>query len=113
MDYTLLKFLHVLGAVLTGVGVVSVWLTRQALEVGHFTEALEQERAKLVPAYTHFLDIPAFILLIALGTLKPQSWSLWAWGVVRAASVAACLTYWIPRMYPWGSRSPMSRSTVS
>lgn len=78
-------------------------MTRQALEEGDFTPELEEERGKLVPSFTHFLDLPALTLIIALGALKPESWTLFAVGAAIAVAIASVLTYWIPRLYPWGS----------
>lgn len=78
-------------------------MTRQALEEGDFTPELEEERGKLVPSFTHFLDLPALTLIIALGALKPESWTLFAVGAAIAVAIASILTYWIPRLYPWGS----------
>lgn len=78
-------------------------MTRQALEKGDFTPELEEERGKLVPSFTHFLDLPALTLIIALGALKPESWTLFAVGSIIAVAVASVLTFWIPRLYPWGS----------
>lgn len=78
-------------------------MTSQALEKGDFTPELEEERGKLVPSFTHFLDLPALTLIIALGALKPESWTLFAVGAAIAVAIASVLTYWIPRLYPWGS----------
>ncbi len=78
-------------------------MTHQALEEGHFTPELEEERGKLVPSFTHFLDLPALTLIIALGALKPESWTLFAAGSAIAVAIASVLTYWIPRLYPWGN----------
>lgn len=83
-------------------------LTRQALQAGHFTAELERERGKLAPSFTHFLDLPALTLIIALGVLKPDSWSLWFAGVFTAIVISSLLTYWIPRLYPWGAESAPS-----
>ena len=80
-------------------------LTRQSLQVGHFTAELEHERGKLVPSFTHFLDLPALTLIIALGALKPDTWSLWWAGVIAALAISSLLTYWIPRLYPWGAQA--------
>lgn len=85
-------------------------LTRQALQAGHFTPELEQERGKLFPSFTHFLDLPALTLIIALGALKPDSWSLWLVGVVIALVTSSLLTYWVPRLYPWGAESASSQT---
>lgn len=81
-------------------------LTRQALAEGRFTRELEEERGKLVPSFTHFLDLPMLTLIIALGALKPDSWSLFLAGSSIAIVVASLLTYRLPRLYPWGGEQP-------
>lgn len=86
-------------------------LTRQALEKGDFTRELEEERGKLVPSFTHFLDLPALTLIIALGALKPDSWTIFAIGSAIAVAIAAALTTFIPRLYPWGDDSPPASNT--
>jgi len=78
-------------------------MTRRALEEGGFTPELERERGKLVPSFTHFLDLPVLTLIIALGALKPESWTLLVAGSLIAVVVAGALTSWIPRLYPWGN----------
>ena len=83
-------------------------MTRAALQEGRFTAELEQERGKLAPSFTHFLDLPVLTLIIALGALKPDSWTLFAAGAVVALAIAATLTWWIPRLYPWGNESAVS-----
>jgi uncharacterized membrane protein len=78
-------------------------MTQLALEQGRFTPELERERGKLVPSFTHFLDLPMLTLIIALGALKPESWTLFVAGSVMAVVLATALTLWIPRLYPWGN----------
>ena len=84
-------------------------MTRLALEEGRVTPELERERGKRVPSFTHFLDLPILTLIIALGALKPTTWTLFFAGAGIAVAVAAALTWWIPRLYPWGSEQPASR----
>ena len=78
-------------------------MTRVALEEGAFTPELERERGKTVPSFTHFLDLPVLTLIIALGALKPTTWRLLFQGSLTAVVVASALTFWIPRLYPWGN----------
>ena len=80
-------------------------LTRAALPTGGFTPELERARAEGVPTFTHFLDLPILFLIVALGVIRPDSWALFAVGAVAAGSIAAFLTYYIPRLYPWGDPS--------
>jgi uncharacterized membrane protein len=77
-------------------------LTRAALTGGGFTAELERARAEGVPTFTHFLDLPILFLIVALGVIRPDSWTLFAAGSVVAVLIAALLTWYIPRLYPWG-----------
>lgn len=88
-------------------------ITRQALAEGRFTPELERERAKLVPSFTHFLDLPVLTLIVALGALKPDSWTLLVVGSVIALAVASGLTAWIPRLYLWGNERPRVETATS
>jgi uncharacterized membrane protein len=76
-------------------------LTGEALAGGAFTTQLEKARSEGVPTFTHFLDLPILFVIVSLGTLKPNTWTLFVAGVVVAITVAAALTMWIPRLYPW------------
>jgi uncharacterized membrane protein len=76
-------------------------LTQEALALGTFTPQLEKARAENVPTFTHFLDLPILFLIISLGTLKPQSWSLFIVGSLIAVAIATVLTLLVPRLYPW------------
>lgn len=80
-------------------------LTREALAVGDFTPELQRARGELVPSFTHFLDLPALLLIIAQGAIKPTSWSMFLIGSVIAIAIATVLTIVIPRLYPWGSEA--------
>lgn len=78
-------------------------LTREALRVGHFTPELEAARAESVPSFTHFLDLPVLLVIVALGTIKPETWTLFLVGCLAAILVAVALTRYIPKLYPWGA----------
>jgi len=77
-------------------------ITREALEKGEVTEELERERARLVPTFTHYLDIPMLFVIIALGVYRPGTWDVFLYGTVIALAVATLFTAIVPRIYPWG-----------
>lgn len=78
-------------------------MTAEALSLGKFTPELEAERGKLIPSFTHYLDLPMLFLIIALGVIKPSSWDLFLSGSAIAIGLALLLTFYIPRLYPWGN----------
>ena len=63
-------------------------LTKQALQSGQFTPELDKARGETVPTFTHFLDLPMLFLIVALGTLKPATWTLFAVGSAIARNRA-------------------------
>jgi uncharacterized membrane protein len=77
--------------------------TKEALASGEFTTPLAKARAERVPTFTHFLDLPILFVIVSLGTLKPDTWTLFVVGMVVAIGVATALTILVPRLYPWGS----------
>jgi len=79
-------------------------ITGTALASGEITPELERERAKLIPTFTHYLDLPMLFLIIALGTLKPNTWDVFLYGAVISILVATLFTVIVPRMYPWGDK---------
>jgi uncharacterized membrane protein len=76
-------------------------LTREALELGHVTPALEEARREHVPTFTHFLDIPILFVIVMLGAMRPNTWTLFVTGTALALVAAAILTLVIPRLYPF------------
>jgi uncharacterized membrane protein len=80
-------------------------LTKEAIHTGGFTAELERIRSESIPAFTHFLDLPVLFLIIALGTIKPETWTLFIVGTGTALLVAAVLTIYIPKLYPWGTEA--------
>lgn len=79
-------------------------LTQEALLVGMFTPELEKARAENMPTFTHFLDLPMLFLIITLGALKPNTWSMFFIGFLIAVVIAIVLTVFIPRLYPWTTK---------
>ena len=76
-------------------------LTREAVASGRVTPELERARRERVPTFTHFLDIPLLLVIVSLGVLRPNNWTVFAIGVVAALIVATALTVLLPRLYPW------------
>ncbi len=76
-------------------------LTKIALAQGVFTPELEAARTEGLPTFTHFLDLPLLFLIVALGVMQPENWSVFFYGCAIAAFLAAMLTVLIPRLYPW------------
>src|SRR5262245_2617778 len=74
-------------------------LTRQALRTGRFTPEVERARGESLPTFTHFLDLPMLFAIVALGTLRPETWTLFVAGCVIALAVAAALTGFVLRVY--------------
>ena len=79
-------------------------LTQVALQQGNFTPELQAARGETIPTFTHFLDLPILFLIIALGTIKPNSWQLFIMGTIIALVIAIILTIYIPKLYPWSKK---------
>jgi hypothetical protein len=52
-----------------------------------------------VPTFTHFLDVPILFLIVMLGAMRPNTWTLFITGTAFALAAAAILTVVIPRLY--------------
>ena len=55
-------------------------------------------RAEPVPTFTHFLDLPILMLIVSLGTLRPDTWTHFLVGSAVAIAVAIVLTLALPRL---------------
>jgi uncharacterized membrane protein len=75
-------------------------LTKAALEHGSLTPELMRARREHVPTFTHFLDLPILFVIVALGAMRPNTWTLFLTGAVLAVLAATILTLVIPRLYP-------------
>lgn len=75
-------------------------LSREALQRGSFTPELAAARGATTPTFTHFLDLPILMLIVALGVLRPDDWTLFLAGAAAALAVAMALTILLPRLYP-------------
>ena len=80
-------------------------LTREAVELGHVTPALEEARREHVPTFTHFLDIPILFVIVMLGAMRPNTWTLFITGTAIALAAAAILTF--PSVPTWMRHSPL------
>ena len=82
-------------------------LTREAVQQGKVTEELAEARRHHLPTFTHFLDVPMLFLIVALGAMRPDTWTLFAVGTLLALVAAAILTVVIPRLYPFESEKSL------
>jgi len=78
-------------------------LTDEALRGGNFTPELEKARSEFVPSFTHYLDLPMLLIIVALGVIKPASWTMFFIGCLLALAMAVALTMTVPKLYPWGT----------
>lgn len=87
-------------------------LTQEALSSGAVTVELENARAEQLPTFTHFLDLPMLFVIIALGVIRPTSWTMFFVGSGVAVGLATLLSLLVPRLYPWNSEavSPSSQA---
>jgi uncharacterized membrane protein len=76
-------------------------LTAAALARGAVTPDLERARREHLPTFTHFLDLPILFVIVALGAMRPGTWTLFLVGAALAVGAATVLTLLIPRMYPF------------
>ncbi len=74
-------------------------LSEEAVRQGGFTAELKQVRAEPVATFTHFLDLPILMLIVSLGTLRPDTWTHFVVGSAAAIAVATVLTLALPRLY--------------
>jgi hypothetical protein len=45
------------------------------------------------------------LIIVALGAIKPETWTLFFLGCLLALSIAVALTVYVPKLYPWGPSS--------
>ncbi|HSE60479.1 MAG TPA: DUF2269 family protein [Nitrospiraceae bacterium] len=83
-------------------------LTNEALAQGVSTPELSRTRQEQLPTFTHFLDIPMLMVIVSLGAIRPMTWTQFVIGTLCALAVAAALTIWIPRLYPWAPPPPIT-----
>jgi uncharacterized membrane protein YecN with MAPEG domain len=79
-------------------------LTTVALEQGAVTRELERARQEHLATFTHFLDLPILFVIVALGAMRPSTWTLFMVGASLAVAAATVLALAIPRMCPFALR---------
>jgi hypothetical protein len=47
--------------------------------------------------------VPIVFVIIALGAMRPTSWTLFFAGLFAAIILASLMTFIVLRLYPWGS----------
>ena len=52
-------------------------------------------------SHTHFLDLRILFVIVALGAMRPNTWTLFLVGTALAVAVGTVLALAIPRMYPF------------
>ena len=80
-------------------------IASERLVSGQSEEKLKRERGRSLPAFTHFLDLPVLVLIIALGVIRPETWGFFFTGLMIAFGVAFGLTVCMRRLYPAGAKS--------
>ena len=75
-------------------------LTQAALALGVTTPEIERARREHLPTFTHFLDLPILFVIVALGAIRPTTWTLFLAGTTLALVVATLLALLVPRLYP-------------
>jgi uncharacterized membrane protein len=93
MTYTLLKFAHLLGAILMGAGLIGVWLadlrSRQLREIGPFAEA-----ARNIAVFYDGVVVPGALVLLASGTWLIVEF-FGGWGFVKIPWLAAMVALFL------------------
>lgn len=80
---------------------------------GPVTPALEHARTNPLAAFGHYVEIPVFALIVALGVLRPASWTLFVLGGTVAVLVAAAAALYAWRPAPaLPPLSSLSRASV-
>lgn len=64
----------------------------------------ERQRQEIEATFTHFLDLPILFVIVALGAMRPGTWTLFLVGTALAVAAATVLAIAVPRMYPYVGR---------
>ncbi|HLS56636.1 MAG TPA: DUF2269 family protein [Zeimonas sp.] len=72
-------------------------LLARARESDRITPAIERVRAAPLATFGHYVELPVFALVVALGVWRPMDWNLFAAGSVAAVAIAAAATAYAGR----------------
>jgi|OM-RGC.v1.015503668 uncharacterized membrane protein len=74
-------------------------LANQAFEAGALSEEVRSRARGPLSIFTHFLDLPIFIVIVYCGVAKPETWTEVVIATVISFAVAAALSMTIPRLH--------------
>ncbi len=83
---------------------------RQAVDDGALTPQVRREAHRVPGVFAHFLDLPMFLVMVYCGTVRPESWTEIAIGVVIALLVAGVLAATVPGLYRRSGRGSAPQS---
>ncbi len=72
-------------------------LVEDARDRGRFVPELDRARNDAAATFGRFLEATVYVLLVALGTFRPQSWAMFWVGAVVAVFAAAAATSYVGR----------------
>ena len=85
-------------------------LAARAVALGRLTPELDRARRDRQAIFARLLELAAFLLMLALGIFRPQSWATIGAGVLAGLLAAAVATYVVGPGMPAPSR--LSRASV-
>jgi len=74
-------------------------LANQAFESGDLTDEVRQRARGPLSTFTHFLDLPIFIVIVYCGVARPETWTAVVIAIVISFVAAAILSVTLPRLY--------------
>jgi hypothetical protein len=72
--------------------------SRKALAAGHLTPELRNQARNILGRFTHFLDVPLFVVIVYCGAMRPATWGHVIIAILVAVVLAAALTFVAPRL---------------
>jgi len=74
-------------------------LANQAFEAGDLTEEVRRRARSSLSIFTHFLDLPIFIVIVYCGVVRPDTWPSVIIATAICFFIAAVLSVTLPRLY--------------